>query len=90
MTIPTTSSLRRRQKRLDLRSASVRLVLARMRKGYTLHQTFERTGTAWTLSDGTKVEAATAAVVVRHVHVRSTRDDLLGIAKLAQTFRWQD
>jgi hypothetical protein len=85
MTIPTTGSIRRVRQFHDRRRQKVARVITAMSRGLTLNLTFTRTGSAFTLSDGTHVASEIAIAVINDTRIISQSDGLF--PSLPQTWR---
>jgi hypothetical protein len=70
--VPTVASLKRQRLRLDRQRQSADRVIAAMRdRGLALHLSHEKSGDLWWLSDGTRVAAEVAKLVVAHPNIVS-------------------
>ena len=85
MTIPTTGSIRHVRQFHDRRRQKVARVITAMSRGLTLNLTFTRTGSAFTLSDGTHVASEIAIAVINDTRIISQSDGLF--PSLPQTWR---
>jgi hypothetical protein len=86
MTTPTVQSIRRTRRFQDRRRAAAARVITSMSCGRSLHQTFLKRGSVWTLSDGTIVPPEVALAVVNDVRVVSAGDGLF--PQTSQTWRY--
>ena len=86
MTIPTVRSIRRARRLRDRRRVKAARVLTKMSRGASLHLTFSKRGSDFTLSDGTSVSAETALMVVNDIRVVSVNDGLFPATP--QTWRY--
>lgn len=84
--IPTVQSLTRARRHQDRRRQKAASVIAAMARGASLNLIFTRSGSAWTLSDGTHVAAEIALMVVNDVRVVSVNDGLFPVTP--QTWRY--
>jgi hypothetical protein len=85
MTIPTVQSIRRARRFQDHRRAAAARVILMMARGATLNLMFTKTGSAFTLSDGTYVAPEIAIMVINDVRIISLQDGLF--PALPQTWR---
>jgi hypothetical protein len=85
MTIHTVQSVRRARRFQDRRRAAAAHVMTMMSRGCALNLTFTKTGSAFTLSDGTHVASEVAMMVINDVHIISQSDGLF--PSLPQTWR---
>jgi hypothetical protein len=86
--IHTVASIRACHRRQDrLRAKAARVVTA-MERGQTLNLTFTKTGSAFTLSDGTHVASEVAITVINDVRIISACDGLF--PSLPQTWKHAD
>jgi hypothetical protein len=72
----------------DRRRQKAARVITAMSRGLTLNLTFTRTGSAFTLSDGTHVASEIAIAVINDTRIVSCMDGLL--PALPQTWRYAD
>ena len=86
MTIPTVASIRATRRFQDRRRQKASRVIAAMERGASLHLTFLKRGSVWTLSDGTIVPSEIALAVVNDVRVVSAGDGLF--PSVSQTWRY--
>lgn len=84
MSIPTPTSLRKINRRLDRERRQVETALAAMQGGATL-QHFGRDD--WRLSNGQHVSATVARILTFDRRIAGVGDSLFGAA-LSQTWRW--
>jgi hypothetical protein len=82
----TSERLRKRARRLDRRGRSGEMVLKAMRGGNALHLYYALGSPVWVLTDGTRVDTATAEAVIKHPDVVSVGGALFAQAH-AQTYR---
>ena len=90
ITSPTAERTRAAE-RLDaetVRRRKAAKIIAAMLRGLTLNLTFTRTGSAFTLSDGTHVASEIAVAVINDTRIVSCMDGLL--PALPQTWRYID
>jgi hypothetical protein len=85
MTIPTPRSIRHARRFHDRRRAAAARIITAMQRGATMNLTFTRTGSAFTLSDGTHVAPEIAVAVINDVRIISQSDGLF--PSLPQTWR---
>jgi hypothetical protein len=86
--VPTITSLRQQQRRVDRRRLSADRVIAAMRNdGFALHCSFERSGDMWWLSNGTRVSPEVAKLLVINSNIVSVGDALFCNAS-GQTYRF--
>jgi len=85
MTIATVQSIRRARHFQDRRRAAAARVITAMERGATLNLTFTRSGSAFTLSDGTCVPPEVAVAVINDVRILSACDGLF--PSLPQTWK---
>jgi hypothetical protein len=85
MTVPTASSIRRARQFHDRRRLKAAQIITAMSRGLTLNLTFTRTGSAFTLSDGTHVASEIAIAVINDTRIISQSDGLF--PSLPQTWR---
>ena len=76
MTIPTVASVRRVRRFQDRRRAAAARVITAMSRGATMNLTFTKSGSAFTLSDGTHVASEIAVMVINDVRTLSACDGL--------------
>jgi hypothetical protein len=89
MTIQTLATIRRARARADRHRCGAAGIIAKMRRGATLHLQFSSSGPTWMLSDGTKVAADIAKTVISNLNVVGVGDCLFPRATaVSQTFRW--
>src|SRR5262245_55906578 len=86
MTIHTVAPIRRDRRLQDRRRAAAARVITAMSRGTSLHLTFLKRGSVWTLSDGTIVPSEIALAVVNDVRVVSAGDGLF--PAVSQTWRY--
>jgi hypothetical protein len=86
--IPTTTGLRRVNRRLIRRSASTAQTLAAMRRGAVLQQFFEHGRAIWRLSTGVFITPEAADAITHNPNVAGGADCLFGDAGTSQTYRW--
>src|SRR5262245_53346990 len=84
--VPTAQSLARLRRFQDRRRQKAASVIAAMAAGATLNLTFTKTGSAWTLSDGTRVTPEIALMVANDVRVVGVNDGLFPVTP--QTWRY--
>lgn len=87
MTIHPPEGLERSRRRVARRVWAANGVLAKMRRGETLHLENAKQGPRWVLSDGREVPDAVARLVITSASIVSGDDTLFDKA-LSQTFRW--
>ena len=88
MSIPTVRSLRAQARRLDRRLRNVEAAMRAMRAGNALHLQYANGTAIWSLTDGTRIDATVAAMVVGRPGVVDVGDALqIGGAK-SQTYRY--
>jgi hypothetical protein len=85
--VPTTKSLARQAARLDRQRRASAAVIGAMRAGAALHMRFTTTGPSWALSDGKRVNAVVAQLVVNHPEIVGCGDTLFR-GSTSQTFRY--
>jgi hypothetical protein len=85
MAIRTTASIRRARRFQDNRRQKAARVITAMERGQTLNLMFTKTGSAFTLSDGTRVAPEVAVMVINDVRIVSQSDGLF--PALPQTWR---
>jgi hypothetical protein len=83
--IPTVQSIRGTRRFQDRRRQKAAHVIAAMSRGQTLNLTFTKSGSAFTLSDGTHVAPEIAVAVINDVRIISQSDGLF--PALPQTWR---
>jgi hypothetical protein len=86
MTIPTAYSIRHARRFQDRRREKAAHVITAMMRGATLNLRFTRTGSAFTLSDGTRVASEVAIAVINDVRIISQSDGLF--PSLPQSWRY--
>ena len=86
MTIHSVASIHRARRFQDRRRAAAARVITSMARGTSLHLTFLKRGSVWTLSDGTIVPSEIALAVVNDVRVVSAGDGLF--PSVSQTWRY--
>jgi hypothetical protein len=74
--VPTVSSLRQQQRRLDRQRAGAARALAVMRRGEALQKHFTRQGPVYTLTNGLHVAPDAAELVIADVRVVPVNDGL--------------
>jgi hypothetical protein len=84
--IATVQSIRRARRFQERRRAKAARVITAMSRGATLNLTFPRSGSAFTLSDGTVIPPEVALAVVGDVRICSVNDGLF--AATPQTWRY--
>jgi hypothetical protein len=87
MTIPTTASLRAARRFQDRRRGKAARVITAMERGAALHLSFNKHGSAWTLSTGVSVTAEVALMVLNDVRIIGCGDGLFGGGP-CQTWRY--
>jgi hypothetical protein len=87
MTIPTATTLRARNRRVDRKLARAQTVLERMEEGASLHLEFAKGSRRWSLSTGQQVEDAAAILVTASASVIACGGALFGDC-LGQVWRW--
>jgi hypothetical protein len=85
--IPTATSLRTRNRRVDRKLARAQTVLERMAAGASLHLEFAKGSRRWSLSTGEQVEDAAGQLVVSSSSVIACGGALFGDC-LGQVWRW--
>jgi hypothetical protein len=85
--IPTTTTLRSGNRRLDRLRAGVISVRAELERGATLHLHCEHGRRIWRLSSGIFITPEIADAVIRDPHVVGAGDCLFD-SYISQTFRW--
>jgi len=88
MTIATVQSIRRARRFQDRRRAAAARVITSMERGLTLNLTFTKNGSAFTLSDGTRVASTVAVAVINDTRIVSQSDGLF--PTLPQTWKHID
>jgi hypothetical protein len=86
--IPTVQSIRATRRFQDRRRAKAARVITAMSRGLSLHLTFSKRGSDFSLSNGTPVSTETALMVVNDVRVCSVNDGLFPTTP--QTWRFID
>jgi hypothetical protein len=86
MNIPTAGSIRRARQFHDRRRQKAAQIICAMSRGLTLNLTFTRTGSAFTLSDGTHVASEIAIAVINDTRIISQNDGLF--PSLPRTWRY--
>jgi hypothetical protein len=85
MTIHAVASIRAARRFQDQRRQKAARVITAMERGLTLNLTFTKHGSAFTLSDGSRVAPEVAVAVINDVRVISQSDGLF--PALPQTWR---
>ena len=84
---PSIPTVKHQHSLLDCRRRAADRVIANMRdQGQALDVSYEKSGDLWWLSDGTRVPAETAKLVIVNPDIVSTGDALFGNVA-GQTFR---
>ena len=87
MSIPTVRSLRAQARRLDRRLRNIEAVMMAMRAGKALHLQYASGTPIWCLTDGTRVDATVAEIIIINPQTVSVGDSLFEGCR-AQTYRW--
>jgi hypothetical protein len=87
MTIPTPSSLRAKNRRLDRRLDGIKRAAAAMRAGAALCLAYRSGGAQWTLSTGEAVSDAVARALIANPNIVGVGDALFA-GELSQTWRY--
>jgi hypothetical protein len=85
MPIPTVASIRRARRFQDNRRQKAARVITAMERGQTLNLTFTKTGSVFTLSDGTRVASEVALTVINDLRIVLQSDGLF--PALPQTWK---
>jgi hypothetical protein len=83
----TPQRLRQQARRLDRRLHHAEAVMNAMRAGAALHLQYDFGSPIWSLTDGTRVDAAAAAIVITNPKIVSVGDALFADVP-AQTYRY--
>jgi len=86
MTIPTPAALQAKRRQLDRRRHGAARVITAMSRGASLHLTYSKDGSDFTLSNGMRVTPEVALLVVNDVRVVSVNDGLFPATP--QTWRY--
>ena len=90
MTIPTPKRLRRQARRLDRRIRNAEAVVNAMRAGNALHLFYTLGAPTWALTDGRRVDTATAETAIKHPKVIDVGGALQISGVRSQTYRYAE
>jgi hypothetical protein len=86
MTVSAVASIRAARRFQDRRREKAASIIAAMARGLTLNLTFTKSGSAFTLSNGSRVAPEVAVMVVNDVRIISQSDGLF--PALPQTWKY--